>query len=157
MTDQHNPITPGEYDLALTVDADGAIVLHHSSMCDHVAAYALRLAAAALDARHSDTPCRPPRLEDLVDDDTLIEVPLNSSDGRLDADRRVWIDGAGHAWDLSLPWCDVTDREWRWTGRLDRGGRAPLMLACDTSGETEPLDAVRALYGPIAPAGGDAR
>lgn len=152
------PIQPEQHLLALTVNADGYIELHHSAMCDHLAAHALRAAAAALEARHGAQPCRPP-LADL-DGENLPAVPLGSGDGRLDRERKVWHDSTGHAWDLSLDWIDSVERVWRWTGRLAKGDRAPIMRALDDSGETEPLDVLCALYRPIAPlapAGGEQR
>ncbi|RLL66967.1 phiSA1p31-related protein [Streptomyces sp. Z26] len=135
----NDPIYPDAYRLLLTVDDQGRIVMHHRTLCPHLAVTALRIAADVIEARQGDG------------DGELVDLPVNSRDGHLDTSRRVWTDGAGHAWNLGLDWVDITGHAWRWTGDLDPGGRAPMMRAA-TGDETEPLDVLRAVYGPISPA-----
>lgn len=145
-------IDPEQFRLVVTIGPDGD-VRFASNMCDSSAADALHRVAAWLDAGNGPHPCLP---DFEAGEENLVEVPLDSRGGRLDADRMQWTDGAGHVWNLGLDWEDTTDRVWRWTGRLDQGGRAPVMLALD-GGETAPLDALRAMYGPIAPKVGERR
>src|SRR3546814_2142024 len=49
--------------------------------------------------------------------------PINAKGSTLDRERRVWTDGNGHTWDLTVTWADnETGNEWRWMGRVDGGG-----------------------------------
>ncbi|MGO4630543.1 phiSA1p31-related protein [Streptomyces sp. 2RAF24] len=144
-----------ENELRLLVMVDGAGRLDHRvrGMCPSLAAAVLRALAARLEAEHPPFPCDwdPAR-------DAPVErhdEPLPTEGGRLDAARRVWTDGTGHRWDLSVTWRDAVDVTWRWTGRMDGQG-TPLMRA-DEGAEVESLDVIRAVVGPIAPAGGEGK
>lgn len=145
-----HPIEPERFRLVVTVDTDGRMQLH-STMCDGHAAETLHRIASWLQTGNGAGQC-PPDFEQ--GDDNLAEVPINSRAGSLDAARRRWTDGSGHVWNLALDWEDYTDRVWRWTGRLDRDWRAPVMRALD-DGETSPLDVLRAMYGPLFPKVGE--
>lgn len=148
-----HPIDPERFRFVVAVDTDGQMQLH-STMCDSAAADMLHRIASWLQSGNGPRPCLPDFEQG---DDNLTEVPVNSRAGKLDAARKRWTDGAGHVWNLALDWEDYTDRTWRWTGRVDQGGRAPVMRAMDDSGETEPLDVLRALYGPLFPKVGERR
>ncbi|MGW1587285.1 phiSA1p31-related protein [Streptomyces sp. NPDC002386] len=141
-----------ETPLVLLIDRDGnATLFGEESFCAIRTAAVLQVIARDLLAAHPLGRCRP------VAEPTVWErpaEPLIPQAGTLDRERRVWTDGTGHAWDLAAVWGDVDDREWRWHGSLDGQG-APLMRSADGR-EVEPLDVVRALYGPIAPVAGGA-
>lgn len=140
-----------EQPLVVLVDEDGVAEVYGDGMCKLRAAAILRFVAAQLAAEHPAGACLP---QPEPQHDRPVE-PLISHAGTLDRERRLWTDGTGHAWDLSLAWADVHERAWRWHGSLDRQG-TPIMRSSDGSA-SEPLDVVRAVWGPLAPViGGDA-
>ncbi|WP_125262348.1 phiSA1p31-related protein [Streptomyces alboflavus] len=141
-----------EQALVVLVERDGSYEVQNPALCNRFAAALLRGIAEQLDASHPPHPCTPgdgaePHHERPAE-------PLISHAGTLDRERKMWTDGTGHAWDLSLPWTDAADRSWRWHGSLDRQG-TPIMRSGDGA-EVQPLDVVRALWGPIAPLSGGA-
>ncbi|MCZ1009933.1 phiSA1p31-related protein [Streptomyces lydicus] len=141
-----------EHALVLTMNKTGEVEVINPGMCDALAAAVLRTIADQLIAAHPPYPCTPDAEPEQQHDRP--PEPVTGHGSRLDTDRKVWTDGRGHAWDLSLKWGDAAGGVWRWTGVLDRAG-TPMMRATDGDGR-EPLDVVRSLYGPIAPLGGAA-
>ncbi|MGW7197511.1 phiSA1p31-related protein [Streptomyces chryseus] len=142
-----------ENPLVFLIDAHGDVEVHGDDrVCKLRAAAILRYVAAQFIAEHPRGACTPqPDAQGYRPGE-----PLHSHAGTLDRDRKVWTDGTGHAWNLSLPWGDVDDRAWLWGGVLDSRG-APLMRTdAEGDGEVQPLDVVRSLYGPIAPLSGGA-
>lgn len=136
-----------EQRLVVLVDPSGQYEVRTGRVCVAAAADLLREIAAQLDASHPPFPCDP-SAESGAPKGRPAE-PVDARHGRLDRDLRVWTDGHGHRWDLSLTWIDVTDQRWRWHGSTDSQG-APLLRSED--GETvQPLDVVRMILGPIAP------
>ena len=137
-----------EHPLVLLVDADGNAELHgDDQQCKIRTAAILHVIADQLAAEHPLGRCRPRPAPTLWERPA---EPLHSHAGTLDREARVWTDGTGHAWDLSVPWADAFGRSWRWTGELDRTSGGPLMR-CEYRPETQTLDVLRALCGPIAP------
>lgn len=141
----------GEYALALLVAHNGATEIVNPGMCDHRAADMLRDLADQLDALHPPHPCSPGAEPDPQHD--RAEQPLREALSSLDADRKLWTDGTGHTWDLSVAWGNSAGLQWRWTGQLTTGG-VPWMRTADGVDE-QPLDVVRTVHGPIAPTAGD--
>ncbi|AZM53306.1 hypothetical protein DMA15_12500 [Streptomyces sp. WAC 01529] len=133
--------------IALLVNTDGSYELHTGSTCTSRAAEFLFELAVQLEAVHPPYPCNPSAEPDGPKGRPA--EPIDSRRGRLDRERSLWTDGRGHLWDLSLVWGDVADRLWRWHGSLDSFG-APLLRTVDGT-TTEPLDVVRAVYGPLIP------
>ncbi|MFF9568460.1 phiSA1p31-related protein [Streptomyces sp. NPDC014685] len=137
-----------EQALVVTVDRDGVTMVAAPRMCDSAAAEVLRRIADQLDAGHPPYPCTPAA----APEHDHVE-PLGQG-GALDADRRVWTDGTGHAWDLSGRWTAAeTPGEWEWSGLLDGRG-TPVMAVVGSPEVHESLDVLRVLYGPIAPSAG---
>jgi hypothetical protein len=138
-----------EFPLVVMVRADGTATVSAPTICDGAAADLLRSIAADLDALHPPFACSPgdtpaPQPEA---DETL------GKGGALDTDRKVWTDGTGHAWDLSVTWGSAGNLRWWWTGGHTEAG-VPLMRTGDGTDE-QPLDLVWALYGPLFPTAGD--
>lgn len=144
-----------ELPLVLTMGPNGMVEASHPGMCKIEAARILRRVAAQMVASHAPDACTP-------DDEQPIPEhrpaePVDASGSSLDRERRVWSDGTGHTWDLSVTWADQeTGNEWRWMGRVDRSG-APVLHAVGYPGISESLDVLRAMYGPIYPAVGGGR
>lgn len=136
-----------EQRLVVLVDRDGRYEVRKSKMCSVAAADLLRHIACELEAQHPPFPCEPAAEPDGPAGRPV--EPLDSPGGSLDRERKVWTDGRGHTWDLSLAWRDAADRPWRWHGSLDSRG-API-LRTEDGVERESLDVVRAVYGPLAP------
>lgn len=141
--------------LVITLSAGGRMDTFLRRMCPSAAADLLRGIADQLDEQHPAFPCHWDERRDEPAPAVEPDEPTVAREGSLDDERRVWTDGTGHRWDLSVPWDDVTGTRWQWTGRVDRKG-APLMRSADGV-ETEPLDVIRAITGPIAPAVGEGR
>ncbi|MGC4946214.1 phiSA1p31-related protein [Streptomyces sp. DT224] len=130
-----------EHVLVLTVTNDGRSTLEFPGLCGEGAAALLRELADRVEASHGPDACR------------HHAPPSMPAGGTLDTERRVWTDGSGHAWDLSITWRAVDGVEWRWTDRCSGDG-VPVMRA--GSGPTEQtLDVVWSLYGPLAPVAGE--
>ncbi|WP_143645585.1 phiSA1p31-related protein [Streptomyces swartbergensis] len=145
-------IDMGEHRLVMLVDAAGRYELHTGKVCTLQVADFLEQLAGRLRASHPPHPRVPsaPEASPAAHPDERLLV----DDSRFDPAAKVWTDGRGHAWDLSLTWVDMMGAEWRWRGVLDDRG-APLLRA--NKGVTvQSLDVVRALYGPLSPARGDA-
>ncbi|MFJ7067533.1 phiSA1p31-related protein [Streptomyces sp. NPDC101115] len=140
-----------DYRMVVLFDTAGHMQIGVHGMCKSLGASLLRALAARLDAEHPAFPCDwdPARDEPAAADRP--DEPLPTEGARLDADRRVWTDGTGHRWDLSVPWRDVVGVTWTWVGRMD--GRGTPLMRADDGAEVEPLDLIRAVTGPIAPAG----
>ena len=139
-----------EHPLVVMLDRSGRMQTSVRGMCNSLAASVLRALADDLDATHPPFPCDWDPARDAPAGDRPDE-PLPTNGARLDAERQVWTDGTGHRWDLSVTWEDAVKVRWQWTGRMDAQG-APLMRA-DDGAEVESLDVIRAVVGPIAPAG----
>jgi hypothetical protein len=147
VTDAYRFVDMDEQALVVLVDRDGRLEVQTGKICTVRAAEVLEQLAARLRASHPPFPCFPPAAPNPTPErpDGL----LLGEGSRLDRSAKVWTDGRGHTWDLSLTWGDVTGVEWRWHGSLDSSG-APLLRA--NNGVTvQSLDVVRALYGPLAP------
>jgi hypothetical protein len=142
-----------EHPFVLLVDVHGNAELHgDGQVCKLRAAALLRVIANDLAAEHPLGACTP------EPDAEPWERPaesLHSQFGTLDAERALWTDGTGHVWNLSIPWGDAFGRSWRWHGVVDPLSGAPMMR-CEYRFEAQPLDLLRALYGPIAPLSGGA-
>jgi hypothetical protein len=139
-----------EHPLVVTFNADGSAAVSHPSMCAGVAAGWLERLADVMRAEHPAFPCHwDDRRGDSEPADRPVE-PTVARDGSLDAAAKVWTDGTGHRWDLSVSWDDVTGVRWQWTGSVDSNG-APLMRSTFEGGEIQPLDVIRAITGPISP------
>ncbi|MEV5911102.1 phiSA1p31-related protein [Streptomyces chartreusis] len=142
-----------EHPLLLLIDTEGnAELIGEDTMCPINVAAMLRIIAADLLMSHPLGPClptpEPPTWSRPAE-------PLHPFAATLDRARKLWTDGTGHVWDLSVWWGDAFGRVWRWTGDLDRTSGAPLMR-CEYRPETQPLDVLRAVCGPIAPMAGGA-
>lgn len=141
-----------EYALVLTITRRGRAEIGHPGVCAFTAGELLRTLAEKIEADHGPDACDPAAE---VPDEALNSQPLDARNGSLDDESKVWTDGRGHRWDLSITWVDVVGVLWRWTGRLDRLG-APLMRSAWNDGEDDqPLDVLRAVVGPISPVAGD--
>lgn len=136
-----------EHRLVVLVDADGRFELRTGKVCTVRAAELLEDLAGQLRASHPPYPCEAPN--GASGPKGRPAEPLDARGGKLDRERSLWTDGRGHVWDLSLVWGDVADRRWQWHGSLDSFG-APLLRTVDGT-TTEPLDVVRAVYGPLVP------
>ncbi|NJP71929.1 phiSA1p31-related protein [Streptomyces sp. C1-2] len=135
-----------EHPFVVLVDVHGgAEIIGENSMCKVTAANTLRVIADVMESGHGPGVCTPAGPAGFGRPDE----PLYPHAGTLDQERQVWTDGAGHAWDLSVPWRDNAGSTWLWYGRLDLQG-APLMRSNDWP-EPQPLDALRFLRGPMAP------
>lgn len=144
-----------ELPLVLTMGPNGIVEASHPGMCKIQAARILRNVANQMVAAHSPHECTPGD-EAPIPEHRPAE-PIDAADGSLDAERKVWTDGTGHTWDLSVTWADQeTGNTWRWAGRFAPGG-VPLLHAVGYPGITRPLDVLRAEYGPIYPAVGGGR
>lgn len=138
-----------EYPLVVMVRADGTATVSAPNICDGAAADLLRSIAADLDAQHPPFVCTPgDKPEPQHDREEIL-----AEGGALDAERRVWTDGTGHAWDLTVTWGSSGDMRWRWTGDCTDVG-VPLLQTGEGSAP-QPLDLVWALYGPLFPTAGD--
>ncbi|RPK76390.1 hypothetical protein EES45_23140 [Streptomyces sp. ADI97-07] len=139
-----------EHALVVTVTRSGIASVVHPSMCGVAAAATLRDLAEQIEAAHSATVCAPdaePEAQQPAQPETL------GLGGAFDADREVWTDGTGHAWDLTVTWGSVGNLRWRWTGGTTEAG-VPLMRTGEGT-EPQPFDLVWALYGPLFAAAGD--
>ncbi|MFG2458118.1 phiSA1p31-related protein [Streptomyces sp. NPDC048523] len=150
MTDAYRFVDMDEQALVVLIDRDGGLEVQTGKICTVRAAEVLERLAARLRASHPPFPCFPsaaPNPTSERPDELLL-----AEGGRLDRSAKVWTDGRGHVWDLSLTWGDQYGAEWRWHGSLDSNG-APLLRA--NNGVTvQALDVVRTLYGPLAPVSG---
>jgi hypothetical protein len=147
VTDGYRFIDMAEQRLVVLVDGDGRLEVQTGKICTARAADVLETLAARLRASHPPFPCFPSAAPNPTS--SRPDEPLLAEGGRLDRSAKVWTDGRGHTWDLSLTWVDTMGAEWRWHGSLDNNG-APLLRA--NNGPTaQALDVVRALYGPLAP------
>lgn len=136
-----------EHPFVVLLDVHGsAEILGENNVCKARAADVLRYVADVLDSEHGPGMCYPPSEPSQFGRPA---EPLQVHAGTLDRERQVWTDGTGHVWDLSVPWRDNAGSTWLWYGRLDRQG-APLMWSNDWP-ESQPLDALRSLRGPMAP------
>jgi hypothetical protein len=142
-----------EQRLVVTLDGNGRSQTNVRGMCSALAAAVLRDLADRLDAEHPPFPCHWDEQRDAPEPADRPVEPLAADGGRLDAERAVWTDGTGHAWDLSVPWDDATSVRWVWTGRMD--GRGTPVMQSQFDGEVESLDVIRAAVGPIAPGVGE--
>jgi hypothetical protein len=143
-----------EHPLVVIFNDDGSAHVAHHGMCPTLSAEWLERLAAVMREQHPPFPCHWIRAEEEPADRPV--EPTVARDGSLDAAAKVWTDGTGHRWDLSVSWDDVTGVRWQWTGSVDSNG-APLMRSTFEGGEIQPLDVIRAITGPIAPAVGDGR
>lgn len=139
-----------EQKLIVLLDGSGRMQFGVRGMCKSLAAAVLRSLADRLDAEHPAFPCDWDPARD-APAGARPEEPLPTEGARLDPERRVWTDGTGHRWDLSVPWRDVVGVTWTWVGRMD--GRGTPLMRADDGAEVEPLDLIRAVTGPITPAG----
>lgn len=142
-----------EHPLVLLVDTEGgAELIGEGTMCPFRTAALLRVIAADLIASHPLGPCAPSTEAPTWERPT---EPINPQAGTLDRARRLYTDGTGHVWDLSLPWRDANGDTWRWHGTLDGESGVPI-LRCDQWPGAHPLDVLRAGRGPIRPVLGGA-
>lgn len=145
--DRHRLIDFSEHPFVVLIDtAGGATLIGEDQVCKEEAAAMLRHVAAVLDAEHCPGCCSPEPTPSAYE---RPDEPLMPHGGNLDRDAQLWTDGTGHVWDLGLPWQDNAGSTWQWYGTLDGQG-APLMRSNDWS-EPQPLDALRALRGPMVP------
>ncbi|MFF5451835.1 phiSA1p31-related protein [Streptomyces sp. NPDC012950] len=135
--------------LVVALDRTGVMRTSVRGICSQMAADILRGLADDLEADHPAYPCHWDEERDTPAPADRPAEPLPTDGARLDAGRKVWTDGTGHVWDLSVPWQDAVDVRWRWTGRMDGTG-TPLMQSVDG---VESLDVIRAVVGPIVPVG----
>jgi hypothetical protein len=142
-------IDVNEQALVLNVDYQGLAYFRVGKVCPRGIASLLRELADRVEASHPPFPCDWDERRGEPEPADRPAEPLVPDRGSLDADAQVWTDGTGHRWDLSVPWDDVTDVRWHWTGRMDGQG-VPLMRSNDGE-ETASLDVIRAVTGPIAP------
>lgn len=140
-----------EYRLIVTLGRDGKLRVSHTGMCATVAADLMRHIADRLEDDHPPRKCDPSDETDTEPDQPMAPAPGYGS--VLDPEARLWLDGAGHTWDLSLTWEDAAGEQWRWTGRRDGLG-VPTMRPL-LGGETQPLDTLRVVGGPTVPVAGD--
>ncbi|WP_406337336.1 phiSA1p31-related protein [Streptomyces sp. NBC_00649] len=149
MTEPHM-IDLGRQVLVVTVGCDGSKQVR-TSLCAHEAARLLRCAAEQLAAGHPPHPCSPGAEPDPQHERPREDEAANPRGGRLDRERKVYVDPRGHVWDLSLAWGDIVDRAWKWHGSTDGLGEPILRAVEDEDGEALPLGILRAVYGPLAP------
>jgi hypothetical protein len=135
-----------EHPLVVIFEADGSAKVSHPGMCPASAAVILRRLASVMEHQHGMSRCSESAQPEMQQERPTEPLGLP---GELDEARKIWTDGRGHTWDLSATWADMAGQVWRWTGRLDSNG-APWMRSGDDVDE-QPLDVVRAVYGPIAP------
>lgn len=136
-----------EHPLVLLVGEDGSADLHgDDSLCKIQVAAILQIIARDLIAEHGSQRCTPSGATPVW---VRPDEPLHSFAGTLDRESRVWTDGTGHAWDLTVPWLDTTGETWWWQGRLTSQGD-PIMRSDDGS-QAQPLGVLRQLRGPISP------
>lgn len=135
--------------VVVTVLPDGSYTAR-ANICNALAADLLHGIAERLRNEHPPYPCTPPEQHDRPREDEAADPQA----GRLDHERRVYVDPRGHAWDLSLKWGDIDDRVWAWHGTTGQFGE-PILHTVDDE-ETQPLGVLLALYGPIAPLSGGA-
>jgi len=141
-----------ELTLVLTMGTNGIVEASHPKLCELEAARILRNVADQMEAAHERGPGGGVQIPE-----HRPAEPMPTSGSSLDHEARVWTDGTGHTWDLSITWADQeTGNTWRWAGRFAPGG-APLLHAVGYPGITRPLDVLRAEYGPIYPAVGGGR
>nr|WSS66774.1 phiSA1p31-related protein [Streptomyces sp. NBC_01177] len=138
-----------EHALVVTVTRDGLLTVAHPGFCGVIAADMLRDIADRLIEAHGPAVCAPGAEPEPQHD----QAETLGQGGTLDADRKVWTDGTGHAWDLSVTWGSAGDMRWRWTGECSDAG-VPLLQTGEGT-EPQPLDLVWALYGPLVPTAGD--
>lgn len=136
--------------VVVTVESDGSYSAK-ANICNSLAAELLHGIADRLRAEHPPYPCDEPDPQHERPRDV---EPADPRGGRLDRNRRVYVDPRGHAWDLSLKWGDIDDRVWTWHGSTDGLGE-PILRTVDDE-ETQPLGVLLALYGPISPLSGGA-
>lgn len=142
-------IDHAEHVLVVTLTREGLLTVAHPRLCGVAAAEILRDVAERLIEAHGPAACHPVA-EPEPQHDTGVTL---GQGGTLDAERGVWTDGTGHAWDLSVTWASAGDLRWRWTGECDDAG-TPLMRTGDGVDE-QSFDVVWALYGPLVPTAGD--
>ena len=153
MFDRHRIVDVTEHPFVVLVATDGsAVIVGEDQICKLKAAAVLRVLSDVLASEHPQGACHPPARTPQWERPA---EPLHPQASSLDRERRVWTDGTGHAWDLAVSWGDAYGRSWRWTGDLDRASGAPLMVT-EYRAEAQPLDLLRAAFGPIAPLPGDA-
>ncbi|MGW2708655.1 phiSA1p31-related protein [Streptomyces sp. NPDC001356] len=151
--DRHRIVDFTEHPLVVLIDTEGgAEIVGDDQVCKLKAAAVLRVVADVLASEHEQGQCRPPTRTPQWRRPAEPLIPHVST---LDRGRSLWTDGTGHVWDLSVPWGDAYGRSWRWTGDMDRTSGAPLM-ATEYRAEQQPLDVLRATFGPIAPLPGGA-
>jgi hypothetical protein len=145
--DRHRIVDFTEHPFVVLVDTDGNTeIVGDDQVCTLKAAAVLRALADILVSEHGKTPCTPPAR---VPQWKRPDEPLMPHASTLDREAQLWTDGTGHVWDLALPWQDAAGSTWLWYGSLDGQG-APLMRSNDCP-DPQPLDALRALRGPLAP------
>lgn len=142
-----------EHPFVVLVDREGnAELVGEDRLCPFRTAALLRVIANDLVASHPLGPCapvvEPPYWERPAE-------PLNPHAGVLDRARKLWFDGTGHTWDLSVAWADAFGDTWRWHGVIDQASGAPI-LRCEQWPGAHPLDVLRAGRGPISPVRGGA-
>ncbi|MFE5658329.1 phiSA1p31-related protein [Streptomyces sp. NPDC056517] len=143
--------------LVVTLDRSGVMRTSVRGMCNDMAASVLRGLAEQLEADHPPFPCDWDEQRDAPAPAYRPAEPLPSEGARLDRAAKVWTDGAGHAWDLSVPWEDSTSLQWVWSKRMDTSG-VPIMKTTSYGKTiTEPLDVLRAAAGPLKPVAGEQR
>lgn len=151
MSDRYRFIDLDEQPFVVLIDTYGtAEIIGDDAVCKAKAAAVLTVVADVLAGEHTGQ-CFPSA--DAPSHSRSIE-PLHTHASTLDAAARVWTDGTGHAWDLSLSWGDASGRAWSWRGILDSRG-APLMRSADDA-EVRTLDVLRVESGPISPLSGGA-
>ncbi|MFF9088606.1 phiSA1p31-related protein [Streptomyces sp. NPDC014991] len=153
MTEQHiigfDVGRDGAPAIVVVVQRDGSHTVRTDGVCKILAAEFLRGIADRLIAEHGPGLCTPePEPRRPAEDE-----PADPYAGRLDRERGVWRDPRGDSWDLTLTWLDQTGSTWRWHGTAGLGGEP--ILRCE-DGEAQPLNVLRALYGPIIPVSGGA-
>lgn len=142
-----------EHPLVLLVDTEGnAELIGEETLCPIRTAALLQVIARDLIASHPLGRCTPSPAAPTW---SRPPEPLHPHAGILDRNRKLWIDGTGHVWDLSVPWADVNGDTWRWHGVIDQASGAPI-LRCDQWPGAHPLDVLRAGRGPIFPVAGGA-
>ncbi|MFF9690274.1 phiSA1p31-related protein [Streptomyces sp. NPDC014623] len=142
-------IDHAEHALVVTLTREGRLTVAYPGFCGAAAAEVLRDVADRLIEAHGPAVCHP----DAEPEPQHDSAETLGQGGSLDADRAVWTDGTGHAWDLSVTWGSAGNLRWWWTGGHTEAG-VPLMRTGDGTDE-QPLDLVWALYGPLFPTAGD--
>lgn len=143
--------------LVITLDKSGVMRTSIRGMCADVAASVLRGLAEQLAADHPPFPCHWDEQRDAPAPAYRPAEPLPTEGARLDFAAKVWTDGAGHAWDLSVPWEDSTSLRWTWTKRMDTSGVPIMQSTAYGETATESLDVLRAAAGPLTPVAGEQR